>query len=55
MEEHGIGRGALERGGKGGRKSCLRGEKFQQGGEGAEEERQDWGRCQLRARVAVVR
>ena len=55
MEEHGIGRGALERGGKRGRKSCLRGEKFQQGDEEEEEERQDWGRCQLRARVAVVR
>ena len=51
------GRGALERGGKGGRKSCLRGEKFQQGGEEEEweEEGKDWGRCQLRARVAVVR
>ena len=37
-----------------GRKSCLRGEKFQRGGDEEEEESKDRGGCQLRARVTVV-
>ena len=38
---------------KGSMKSCLRGEKGEQGGE--EKEHKEWGGCQLGARVAVVR